>query len=255
MTTPDHQVRNDVVHVSHQLHERGWVANHDGNVTARLGPDRFLATPTATSKARVERANLLVVDATGQRVSGTSRRFGEINLHLAVYSGRDDVNAVVHAHPPYATALACSGSPVLARPFMAEAVVSLGRTIPTIPFALPGADAATALAPWVTTVDAALLGNHGVIAWGADVEQAYLRLELVEHLARTAVIAEAAGGVRPLPELVLPKLLEARANANLGAAAEQAASMPDRPPPTPTPSGDVTSLVREEILRALDRGE
>ena len=134
--------------------------------------------------------------------------------------------------------LACSGSPVLERPFMAEAVVSLGQTIPTIPFALPGADAATALAPWVTMVDAALLGNHGVIAWGADVEQAYLRLELVEHLARTAVIAEAAGGVRPLPESALPKLLEARAKAGLGAAAEQAARLPETP--TAAPSGDVT---------------
>jgi len=249
-TSSDQSLRDDVIEVCHRMHARGWVANHDGNVTARLGTDRFLATPTATSKAAVDRSNLLVVDGTGQRVSGTSRRFGEINLHLAVYRGRDDVGAVVHAHPPYATALACSGSQLLARPFMPEAVVSIGATIPTVPFAPPGADAATALAPFVRDVDAVLLGNHGALAWGATVEQAYLRLELVEHLARVATLAETTGGVTPLPASAIPKLLEARANAGLGAAAERA-TQPSRSP-SPAAS-DVASLVREEILRALGR--
>jgi len=242
----DRKLIDAVVEVSHALHERGWVANHDGNVTARAGKGRYLATPTATSKASVDRANLLVVDDAGNRVSGTSGRFGEVNLHLAVYRRRDDVNAVVHAHPPHATALACSGSDLLQRPFMPEAVVSIGPSIPTVPFAVPGDDAALALADYVDDYDAVLLGNHGVLTWGADVELAYLRMELVEHLARIVTTAQATGGVRALPDTALPQLLAARARAGLGKAAARAAL--GRPASAET---NMSAIIREEIKRAL----
>lgn len=248
----DRRLIDAVVEVSHALHQRGWVANHDGNVTARArsraGKGRYLATPTATSKAKVDGSNLLVVDDAGNRVSGTSRRFSEVNLHLAVYQRRDDVNAVVHAHPPYATALACSGSDLLERPFIPEAVVSIGPSIPTVPFAVPGDDAARALAAYIDGFDAVLLGNHGVLTWGADVELAYLRMELVEHLARIATKAQATGGVRALPDAALPKLLEARANAGLGEAATRAALA--RPATTKTET-NMSAIIREEIERAL----
>ncbi len=246
----DRKLIDAVVEASHALHERGWVANHDGNITARArsraGKGRYLATPTATSKARVDRSNLLVVDDTGNRVSGTSRRFSEVNLHLAVYQRRDDVNAVVHAHPPYATALACSGSDLLQRPFIPEAVVSIGPSVPTVPFAAPGDAAARAVAGYVDDFDAVLLGNHGVLTWGADVELAYLRMELVEHLARIATTAQATGGVRALPDEALPQLLEARAKAGLGKAAARAAL--GRPTSTKT---SMSAIIREEIKRAL----
>jgi L-fuculose-phosphate aldolase len=246
----DRKLADELVEVSHALHARGWVANHDGNVTARLGADRFLATPTATSKARVDRQSLLVVDSNGERVAGTSRRFSEINLHLAVYAARDDVHAVVHAHPPYATAIACSGSPVLARPFIAEAVVSLGASIPTVPFAAPGPDAARALSGHVGDVDAVLLANHGVLTWAADLELAYLRMELVEHLARIATEAQATGGVTPLPDSALAPLLAARSKAGLGRAAD-AARAGQAAPVAASPRSEVSDIVREEVLRAL----
>lgn len=269
--------RADIIRYARALHDRGWVANHDGNLSERAGARRFLATPTATSKADVDDRNLIVVDDTGARVSGTARPFSEMKLHLAVYARRADVNAVVHAHPPHATAIACSGSTVLERPFIAEAVVSLGARIPTVPYA-PPADAPAALAPYADDYDAVLLGNHGAIAWGSCLEQAYLRLELVEHLARIALAAIPTGGVRPLPDDALPALLAARAKAGLGAAADKAgranhaaaadkarasapravvacAPAPHSPVPTRapgTPDADrVARLVREEILRAL----
>lgn len=214
----------DVVRYARALHERGWVANHDGNITMRVGPRRFLATPTATSKADVDDKNLLEVDDSGARVSGTSRCFSEINLHLAVYAARSDVNAVVHAHPPKATALACTGRNLIDPPFLPEAIVSLGPSIPLLPFAAPGPAAAEALAAHVDAVDAVLLANHGVLTWGQTVEQAFLRMELVEHLATIALAADPSGGVRPLPEAALQPLLEARAKAGLGKAADDAIS-------------------------------
>ena len=216
-------LRLELCQVAHALHQRGWVANHDGNVTARLGPDRFLATPTATSKRLIDQRGLIEVDGKGQRVAGTARGFGELGMHLAVYGARDDVGAVVHAHPPHATALAVSGSPLLERPFIAEAVVSLGARVPTVPYAAPGATAVTALAGFVAEFDAVLLGNHGAMAWGADLEQALLRLELVEHLARVALLSQASGGPRYLADDQVAPLLEKRARAGLGKAAERAA--------------------------------
>jgi L-fuculose-phosphate aldolase len=283
VATGERGLRGQLASTAQALHQRGWVANHDGNASARLGPDRFLVTPTATSKADVDERNLLEVDGSGKRVAGNGRPFGEIGLHLAVYTARPDVAAVVHAHPPYATALACSGAALLERPFIAEAVVSLGPTIPTVPFAVPGPAAAEALSRFAADHDAVLIANHGAIAWGADLEQAYLRLELVEHLARIATLAQSTGGIRPLPESALGPLLQARSKAGLGAAADRAAgdaahsgrteparpapegaprpvvacapaphsSTPVIPPGRPASRTDIASVVREELIRAL----
>jgi len=265
------QLRHQVAEAAQFLHAAGWVANHDGNVTARDG-NRFIATPTATSKRLVAEKDLIEVDAKGH-VHGAGKVFGEIGLHLVVYERRPDVGAVVHAHPPYATAIGASRKNPIERPFIAEALVSLGPRIPRIPYAQPGEPAKAALAPWCELVDAAILGNHGVIAWGKDCEQALLRLELVEHLAKIAIAAEALGGIEPLPESAIQPLLAARAKAGIGRAADRAldtagqllgsaaqrpvvacAPAPHSPVPTISPSGkpqDLAQVVREEIVKAL----
>jgi L-fuculose-phosphate aldolase len=251
------------------LHAAGWCANHDGNVSARDG-NRFVATPTATSKRLVAEKDLIEVDAAG-KVLGSGKVFGEIGLHLVVYERRPDVGAVVHAHPPCATAIASSRENPIDRPFIAEALVSLGPKIPKLPYAQPGEPARAALAPWCELVDAVILGNHGVIAWGKDCETALLRLELVEHLAKIALAAAPLGGVEPLPDAAIEPLLAARAKANIGRAADRAldtaaqllgrsvrpvvacAPAPHSPVPTIAPGGkaDIAAVVREEIVKAL----
>ena len=236
--------RSAVIAVSHLLAERGWVANHDGNVTVRVARDRFLTTPTATHKRLVDDKNLIEVDGTGRRITGTARPFSELNLHLAVYAARADVHAVVHAHPPHATAIACSARNPIERVFLPEAIVSIGALDPKVPLAVPGDDAKAALMTVVETVDVALMQNHGVIAWGADVEQAYLRLELVEHLARIALAAQPLGGIRPLPDSVIGPLLRKRARAGLGAAADRATEIPIR-------SGADQGAQQSDLVRAI----
>jgi L-fuculose-phosphate aldolase len=280
-------LRVAVAETSRFLHTAGWCANHDGNVSARDG-NRYIATPTATSKRLVAEKDLIEVDGKGQ-VLGRGKAFGELGLHLVVYERRPDVGAVVHAHPPYATAIGASRGNPIERPFIAEAVVSLGPVIPKLPFAQPGEDAKRALAPWCELVDAVILGNHGVIAWGKDCETALLRLELVEHLAKIAIAAVPLGGVEPLPDAALQPLLAARAKAGIGRAADRAvetasqllgrsfspssassassgggsspkpvvacAPAPHSEVPVVPPSGgkphDIAQLVREEIVRAL----
>jgi L-fuculose-phosphate aldolase len=270
-------LRAQVAEVARHLHAAGWVANHDGNVTARDGA-RLVATPTATSKRLIEHRDLIEVDARGQ-VVGSGRVFGEIGLHLAVYERRPDVGAVVHAHPPYATAISASRGNPIERPFIAEALVSLGPRIPKLPYAQPGDPARAALAPWCELVDAVLLGNHGVLAWGRDLEAALLRLELVEHLAKIAIAAAPLGGVEPLPAAAIPPLLAARARAGIGRAADRAvetaaqllgeaapaapaqavvacAPAPHASVATMSPGGarhDLAAIVRDEIVKALGK--
>ncbi len=265
------QLRGDVARTARMLHAAGWTANHDGNVSARDGA-RLVATPTATSKRLVTERELVEVDLAG-KVIGRGKIFGEIGLHTIVYERRPDVGAVVHAHPPCATAIASSRSNLIERPFIAEAVVSLGPLIPRLAFAAPGEPARAALAPWCELVDAVLLGNHGVIAWGKDLETALLRLELVEHLAKIALAAAAVGGVEPLPASAIPPLLAARAKAGIGMAADRAVETAGKlgagatafagpvvacaPAPhsavatVPAGGARLADVVREEIVRAL----
>lgn len=267
------KLRGAVAEASRLLHQFGWVANHDGNITARAdGGPRFVATPTATSKRVIQEKDLIEVDAKGA-VIGHGKVFGEIGLHLTVYERRPDVGCVIHAHPPYATAIGSARGNPIERPFIAEAVVSLGPRIPKVPYAQPGDAAKAALAPWCELVDAAILGNHGVIAWGANPEQALLRMELVEHLAKIAIAAAPLGGVEPLPDAAIGPLLAARAKAGIGRAADRAveiaaqlgaapikpvvacAPAPHSDVPTIAPGGarDLASVVREEIVRALSK--
>ncbi|MBK6530402.1 MAG: class II aldolase/adducin family protein [Deltaproteobacteria bacterium] len=205
------RTREEIVRACGYLVTRGWVANHDGNASAKSSPQRYLCTPGATHKSVIRAQDLLVTDAAGKQLSGRGKTFSEYALHLAVYRSRKDVRAVIHAHPPFATALGASGRELVT--FLPEAVVSLGAKVPLVPLAAPGAAAVKALEPFLAGHDAVLIAGNGVFAWGDDVEQALLRLELVEHLATIATHAQVWGGPQPLPQDMVAALLEARKKA------------------------------------------
>lgn len=249
--TGESDLRRAMADCSRRIWQRGFVANHDGNLSVRLPRGRLLCTPTAVSKGDVSPEMLLVLDETGKKLSGSLRPFSEMNLHLCLYHARPDVGAVIHAHPPHATGLAAAGH-ALDIPFLPEAVVSLGPIIPTVPLALPGPDAAQALAPYLDEYDALILGGNGVLTCGVDLEMAYLRLELVEHLARIYLVARQLGGPQPLPASFLEPLLAARARAGLGPEARggKTTSLPEAARPG---SDELSRLVRREIEKVLGR--
>ena len=215
-------LKRQLADVARQLHAAGWVANHDGNVSARLADGkRFLATPTAVSKRAVEAHDILTVDLEGKVLSGRKRLFSEWHLHAAALRARPDVGAVLHAHPPCATAFGVAGK-ALGVPALPEMVVSLGASLPTLEYAFPKSasqDAALARALSDGDAEAVLLAGNGVLTVGVDLEQAWLRMELVEHYARILVAAAPLGGPRPLPADDVKKLLDARTKAALGRAA------------------------------------
>ena len=218
------KVRAELAATARRLHEAGWVANHDGNVSVRLHGDRLLITPTAVSKRSVDEAMLLVVDLEGKVLEGRRKPFGELDLHLAVYRARPDAEAVLHAHPPYATALGLVGG-ALAPLAMPEVVVSLGDAVPTLPRAMPKSrEGAAQVEAAAAQVDAMLLSGNGALTLGDGLEQALLRMELVEHQAKILALARQLGTVAPLAAGEVKALLEARAKAF------------SRPPASPAPS-------------------
>ncbi|MBJ94536.1 MAG: hypothetical protein CMP23_08675 [Rickettsiales bacterium] len=244
MSTDRAELASQLVACSHALHKRAWVANHDGNVSVRLAESRFLVTPTGLSKGDIRESWLAVVDQDGKVAEGEARPPSEFALHLGVYEERPDVGAVVHAHPPYATALSCAGQSL--QTFLPEAIVSIGLSVPLTEFALPyGAEGAAPIRALIGGHDALLLDRHGVITVGPNLEFALLRMELVEHMARIHNLAQVHGGVRALPEWILEPLLAKRRKAGLGLAAERSflpgSSSSSQEPPEPRPASSVHS--------------
>ena len=202
----EEQLRREMVNYSHKIYRSGWVANHDGNLTARLDDSRLLCTPTAQSKGDVGLEHLIIVDDNNKVLSGTRRPFSELQLHRAAYRARPEIGCVIHAHPPTASGFAVAGIS-LDPPFMAEPVVSLGKTIPLVSF-FPPKDPRldSVIEEGFGKADVLMLANHGVLTVGATFEQAFLRMELVEHLAKIALVARQLGGPIPLDASVVDAL-------------------------------------------------
>jgi len=234
------QLRAELARLARRLHAAGWVANHDGNASVRLGRDRFLCTPTAVSKADVDEPMLIVVDAAGKVVEGSRKPFGELDVHLAIYRARPDAQAVLHAHPPHATAFGVAGVS-LELAAMPEVLVSLGAGVPTVPLALPkSAELLDGVTKAARASHAFLVAGNGAFSMGADLDQAFLRLELVEHYARVVHLARQLGGVRELSPEQRQKMLDARAKAGLeppGASSSPAPAESAKPVPAAAASG------------------
>jgi L-fuculose-phosphate aldolase len=210
------ELRREVARACHLLYERGFVANHEGNITCLTPDGHIIATPTAMSKMDVQEQDLLMLDRFGRKLSGTRKPFSEISMHLAVYRARPDVGAVVHAHPPFSTAFAVVGKAIEAF-FLPEFVVSMGGKVPLVPFALPGSETLVKeMEPYLQDYDCLLLQNHGVIAYAGDIRTAVLRLEHCEEAAKVLFLARFLGEPIPIPEPLVHNLLDARTKAGLG---------------------------------------
>jgi L-fuculose-phosphate aldolase len=210
------RLRAELVAASRRLHQMGWVANHDGNLSVRLTGDRLLITPTAVSKRDVDDTMLIIVDMQGRVLEGRRKPFSELELHLAAYRARPEVECVAHAHPPHASAFGLVGVELgpLAMP---EIVVSLGESIPTVPLLMPKSpELVKAVEATAGTADAMLLARNGALTLGSSLEQAILRMELVEHYAKILSIARGLGTVQALPPSFVNTLLETRIKAGLG---------------------------------------
>ncbi|MGI8744501.1 MAG: class II aldolase/adducin family protein [Bryobacteraceae bacterium] len=203
------QLRQDVVDVGKLVFDKGWVAANDGNISIRLDANRILCTPTAISKGMMRPDDLIICDCAGNKLEGIRERTSEIAMHMTIYKIRPDVKAVVHAHPPVATGYATAGR-ALNQALLPEAIICLG-CVPLADYGLPGTPALTdGMLPYIPKYDAILMGNHGSVAYGEDVYQAFFRMDTVEHFARISLVAELLGGPKVLPRYEVEQLFAAR---------------------------------------------
>ena len=198
--------REAVCRVGKLLYDRGYVAANDGNISVKVGEDRLLITPSGVSKGRMTPEMLLVTDLNGNVIEGDRHPSSEGKMHLEVYRGRTDVRAVVHAHPPVSTAFAvCRRG--LETPYLSELVAGLGKVPCTPSFAmLSTEEVPEGVRPYLADHNALLLANHGVLAWGSDLWEAFDRLETVEHTAKIVLNARLLGGGVPLTEEEVARL-------------------------------------------------
>lgn len=172
-----------IVSYGKRLYDRGYAAANDGNLSVKLSDDTILCTPTGVSKGCLTPEMLVEMALDGRVLSqGTLPPSSEVKMHLRVYQENPAVMAVVHVHPPVASSFAAAGIP-LDTPLLTEAIVGLGP-VPLAPFALPSTEEVPdSVAPFCRTHKAVLLSNHGPLTWGASLEEACFRMEILEHLA------------------------------------------------------------------------
>ena len=200
------ETKKNLVAACHRVYAKGFVAGYEGNLSARISGGKIIVTPARMCKGDVTVDDLVTIDRrrpkarAARRSSRTSegpkspgRPTAELEMHLMVYDERPDVLAVVHAHPPVATGFAVARVPIPERA-LPEVIVALGA-IPLVRYALPGsAELADAIRQYIERADAFLLANHGVLAVGRTIEEAYYRLETVEQVAKSVLAARSLGG-------------------------------------------------------------
>jgi len=177
---------------------RQYVAANDGNFSLRLGDNHLLCTPTCVSKGFMRPEQLAVIDFEMNQISGPIRVTSEIRMHLAIYAQRTDVQAIVHTHSPAATGFAVAHRE-LPTGILPEIEINLG-VIPTVAYETPGTDAfADSVGQVAREHDAMLLENHGLVTVGDTLEQAYFRMESVEHYCNILLAASKVGGWQTIP--------------------------------------------------------
>jgi len=179
-----------IAEVARYLEEHGLNHGRSGNISIRVpGVNHVLITPSGLVKSRLNTDDIVVVDLNGSIVEGARKPSSEINLHLAIYRARPEVNAVIHAHTIYATALAVARRPLPV--IIEEAVLVLGGDVRVAEFAPYGT---TQLAENVVRAlegrKTVLLANHGVVAVGGNLEEALESLILTERLSQVYILSE-----------------------------------------------------------------
>ncbi len=194
------KIKEDICEIGRNLWIRGMVASNDGNISVRIGDDRFITTPSGVSKKYMKPDMMITMNSSNEIIYAPEgyKPSSEFRMHLKCYSVRPEVNAVVHAHPPIATGYAVANVP-LDDYNMSEAVMLLG-SVPVAKYATPGSDdVAESISEYLPYHDAIMLANHGVVTMGPDLMKAYFRMESVEQVAKTTIVSKLLGGTGELP--------------------------------------------------------
>jgi L-fuculose-phosphate aldolase len=203
--------KREIIQICERMYKKSLVASHDGNVSVRLDKKRILVTPAGKSKGFLKPQDMVIVNYQGKKLEGKLSPTSELPMHLFIYQKREDVQAVVHAHPPFATAFSLANIS-LKKNILPEMILSVGA-VPTAPYATPStSEVPESLKPFIDDFSAVIMKNHGVVAWGKELEEAYQKLETVEHFAKIYFLAMTLGKADELTQADVEKLNKIKKN-------------------------------------------
>jgi L-fuculose-phosphate aldolase len=221
------RLKQEMCEIGQRIWQKGFCAGNEGNHSVRLGDNRVLCTCTGVSKGFLKPEMLCVVDMDGNPIerNSTYQPSSEVKIHLAIYKHRPDVKAVIHSHPPHATAFAIAGVPV-PEGIHPEAEIFLGR-VPTAEYATPStAELAERLLPHIgPQTNTVLMGNHGSVSFSDTLIDAYYRLEILDAYCKVLLLCRQIGPPNVLSPEQMTELLTVKQQ--FGMQDERLACAPD----------------------------
>jgi L-fuculose-phosphate aldolase len=190
----EYKIKEQICEIGRRVYAKGFAAANDGNISYRIGENEVMCSPTMVSKGFMKPEDICKVDLEGKQLAGTRKRSSEILLHLSVYKHRPDIKAVVHCHPPHATAFAVAGVPI-PQCVLPEVEVFLGD-VPMAVYDTPGTQKfADTIVPHLKASNTIILASHGTVTFGPDLEKAYWNSEIIDAYCRILILARQLGNV------------------------------------------------------------
>ena len=203
----EYKIKEQICEIGRRVYNKGFAAANDGNISVRLNDKEIMCTPTMISKGFMKPEDICKVDYEGKQIAGTRKRSSEILLHLSVYKHRPDVQAVVHCHPPHATAFAVAHEPI-PKCVLPEVEVFLGE-VPIAVYETPGGQKfAETIVPYLKDCNTILLANHGTVTFGPTLEKAYWNSEIIDAYCNILILSKQLGRVNYFSEGHTRELLE-----------------------------------------------
>jgi L-fuculose-phosphate aldolase len=201
------EIKEWICEIGRRVYHKGFAAANDGNISYRVGENEVLCSPTMICKGFMKPEDICMVDLDGKQLAGTKKRTSEILLHLTIMKHRPDVKAVVHCHPPHATAFAVARE-AIPQCILPEIEVFMGE-VPLAPYETPGAQGfADTVVPFLKATNTIILTNHGTVSFGKSLEEAYWKTEILDAYCRILILSKQLGGITYLNEQKSRELLD-----------------------------------------------
>jgi len=200
-------LKSEIIYYSKLCYENKFIYATDGNISVRTRKNFILSTAANTCKGKIKNADIIKIDIKGKKHDSkkSKKPSTELKLHLFIYDKRKDVEAIVHTHPKFATAFAAAGL-ALDKPVFPEIYLKFG-IIPLAKYATPSTDEVPeSISKYIDKYNAVLLANHGLVAFGKTLEEAYFLTEKAEQFAEISFYARLLGGEKILTKQQIQKL-------------------------------------------------
>lgn len=205
MTATLIEIKNEIIKYGNMIDRKNFSPGTSGNISVRYG-DNILITSSGSTNGDLCIEELILIDFDGNAIDGDKKASSEKFMHIEFYKKRQDINAIIHVHPPYLSSFAAARQS-LEEPIMAENVFYFGK-IPLADYALPSSMELTHnTAKYFEEYNAVLMANHGFVVGDTDLKQAYLKLEIAESYAQIVLNAKLLGGAVLLNDKEVAEIL------------------------------------------------